>query len=92
MEVNDANALLATAAHIDGEFANSSSETRTQNSAEYSLSFVRQLGDVGAMATIILLAVLFTLVIVTVTPWPGLFMNAPVSSRCCESWGLNLPP
>ncbi len=79
VQVNDVAQLRETAALVDAQFANSSAETRTQSSAEYALGFARQMGDVGAMATIILIAVLFTLLMLT-----GHAMTRTVHERTAE--------
>ena len=57
--------LSQTAQRIDAEFANSRDETRTQTSAQYALGMARQLGEIGQIATLVLAAVFFTLVMVT---------------------------
>ncbi len=65
VQVEDPADLAGTARAIDAEFANSSTETKTLSSGQYALSFARQLGEVGLMASLILGAVLFTLLMVT---------------------------
>ncbi len=65
LQVENPLELTQTISRIDDIFANSSSETRTQSSRQYSLNLARQLGDVGLMATLVLAAVLFTLVMIT---------------------------
>ncbi|MEM7077545.1 MAG: ABC transporter permease [Pseudomonadota bacterium] len=65
LDVHNLDDLASTAAAIDALFANSSAETRTQNSGEYALSFARQMGEVGILATLVLGAVFFTLLLVT---------------------------
>ena len=71
--------LGEVARQIDAEFDNSSHETRTQNGAEYVMSFARQIGDVGLIASIILIAVLFTLLLLT-----GHAMTRSVRERTTE--------
>jgi putative ABC transport system permease protein len=61
----DAQQTATSIQAIDAEFANSRHETRTQSSDQYVLSFARQLGEVGMMASLILGGVLFTLLILT---------------------------
>ncbi|HEU5321963.1 MAG TPA: FtsX-like permease family protein [Methylomirabilota bacterium] len=55
----------AVAAAIDGLFMNSPDETKTQPEKEFALGFAKQIGDIGAVVTRILLAVFFTLLILT---------------------------
>ena len=45
---------------IDKLFANSDAETKTQTEKQFSMDFVRQMGDVGLIVTSIMGAVLFT--------------------------------
>lgn len=71
--------LGIVAQQIDDEFTNSPHETRTQNGAEYALSFARQIGDVGMIASIVLIAVLFTLLMLT-----GHAMSRSVHERTSE--------
>ncbi len=56
------NQLIAT---VDGLFQNSSDETLTVTEREYILSFARQLGDISTIINAILIAVLFTILLVT---------------------------
>jgi putative ABC transport system permease protein len=49
---------------VDALFANSTAETKTQTEQEFSLSFIKQLGDIGLIVTGILSAVFFTLMLV----------------------------
>jgi putative ABC transport system permease protein len=55
----------AVAAEIDKRFANSPDETKTQPEKEFAVGFARQIGDVGALVTRILVAVFFTILILT---------------------------
>jgi putative ABC transport system permease protein len=52
-------------AAIDAEFANSSSETRTQTEAAFAASFVKQMGNIEFLILVIGSIVLFTLLLVT---------------------------
>ncbi len=79
VKTQDSADLGDVARRIDAVFANSSNETRTQNSTEYVLSFARQIGDVGLIASIILVAVLFTLLLLT-----GHAMSRSVHERTPE--------
>jgi putative ABC transport system permease protein len=55
----------AIAAEIDRLFMNSPDETKTQPEKEFALGFAKQIGDVGALVTRILIAVFFTILILT---------------------------
>jgi putative ABC transport system permease protein len=46
-------------------FQNSPDETKTQPEKEFALGFAKQIGDIGALVTRILIAVFFTLLILT---------------------------
>jgi putative ABC transport system permease protein len=50
---------------IDAEFANSSSETRTQTESAFAASFVKQMGNIEFLIMVIGSIVLFTLLLVT---------------------------
>jgi putative ABC transport system permease protein len=52
-------------AEIDRLFANSPDETKTQPEKEFAIGFAKQIGDVGALVTRILVAVFFTILILT---------------------------
>jgi len=53
------------AAAIDRLFLNSPDETKTQPEKEFAVGFARQIGDVGAIVTRILVAVFFTILLLT---------------------------
>jgi putative ABC transport system permease protein len=55
----------AISADIDKLFGNSPDETKTQPEKEFALGFAKQIGDVGALVTRILIAVFFTILILT---------------------------
>ena len=55
----------AIAAEIDRLFANSPDETKTQPEKEFAIGFAKQIGDIGALVTRILIAVFFTILILT---------------------------
>ena len=57
----DAAAVSRT---LDGMFENSPDETKTQTEKEFSLSFVKQIGDIALIVRWILFAVFFTLLLV----------------------------
>ena len=63
--IADPNQARAIAAEIDKRFANSPDETKTQPEKEFAIGFARQIGDVGALVTRILVAVFFTILILT---------------------------
>ena len=46
-------------------FANSPDETKTQPEKEFAIGFAKQIGDIGALVTRILIAVFFTILILT---------------------------
>ena len=50
---------------IDGRFANSTFETRTQTESEFNTAFVKQMGNIGFLITSIGGIVFFTLLLVT---------------------------
>src|SRR5262249_17859789 len=50
---------------IDQRFANSPDETKTQPEKEFAIGFAKQIGDIGALVTRILMAVFFTILILT---------------------------
>ena len=52
-------------AAIDRLFANSPDETKTQPEKEFAIGFAKQIGDIGALVTRILIAVFFTILILT---------------------------
>ena len=59
--LKDAAAAGVVATRIDARFANSASETVTSSERAYGLGFADQLGSVGLMLSVILVAVLFTI-------------------------------
>ncbi|HYT84010.1 MAG TPA: ABC transporter permease [Gemmatimonadales bacterium] len=65
VRIADAGQARAIAATIDRLFANSPDETRTQPEKEFAVGFAKQIGDIGALVTRILLAVFFTILILT---------------------------
>jgi len=50
---------------IDNMYANSSAQTKTSSEAEYTKSLMKQIGDIGSSIKIILVAVIFTIILVT---------------------------
>jgi putative ABC transport system permease protein len=65
VRVGDSEQAKAIAADIDRQFMNSPDETKTQPEKEFAIGFAKQIGDVGALVTRILLAVFFTILILT---------------------------
>ncbi len=65
VRVADSEQAKAIAADIDRQFANSPDETKTQPEKEFAIGFAKQIGDVGALVTRILIAVFFTILILT---------------------------
>ena len=63
--VADPAAVDATIGLIDGMFENSSDPTRSTTEDEYRRQFASQLGDIGAITGMILMAVFFTIVLLT---------------------------
>lgn len=55
----------ATAQAIDSLFANSPNETKTQSERDFQLGFFKQIGDIGLIVTLILIAVFFTILLLT---------------------------
>jgi putative ABC transport system permease protein len=50
---------------IDSLFANSSTETKTSSEKAFAQGFANQIGDIGTIVTVIVTAVLFTILLVT---------------------------
>jgi len=65
IRIADAEQARAVAADIDRLFQNSPDETKTAPEKEFALGFAKQIGDMGALVTRILLAVFFTILILT---------------------------
>jgi putative ABC transport system permease protein len=65
IRVADASQARAVAAEVDRLFANSPDETKTQPEKEFAIGFAKQIGDIGALVTRILIAVFFTILILT---------------------------
>ena len=65
VRVADPAEARAVSAEIDRLFTNSADETKTQPEKEFAAGFAKQIGDVGAMVTRILIAVFFTILILT---------------------------
>jgi putative ABC transport system permease protein len=65
VRIADSTEARAVSATIDGLFMNSPDETKTQPEKEFAIGFAKQIGDVGALVTRILVAVFFTILILT---------------------------
>jgi putative ABC transport system permease protein len=65
VHISDATRSVATAAAIDGLFANSPHETRTRSDQERAEANARQMGDIAFFTNAILGAVLFMLLLLT---------------------------
>jgi putative ABC transport system permease protein len=65
IRVADSEQAKPIAAEIDRLFANSPDETKTAPEKEFAIGFAKQIGDIGAVVTRILLAVFFTILILT---------------------------
>jgi putative ABC transport system permease protein len=65
IRIADSEQAKTIAADVDRLFANSPDETKTQPEREFAIGFAKQIGDVGALVTRILIAVFFTILILT---------------------------
>jgi len=61
VKIDDPSHAAEIAARLDGQFANSSAETKTSTEKAFLQGFVNQVGNIKAMIIAILAAVLFTL-------------------------------
>jgi len=61
----DAEQARTIAGDVDRQFMNSPDETKTAPEKEFAIGFAKQIGDLGALVTRILLAVFFTILILT---------------------------
>lgn len=65
IRVNEPERAAEIATEIDALFENSQNPTRTSTEDEFSRQFAEQLGDIGFIATIIMSAVFFTMILLT---------------------------
>lgn len=79
VRISDATRSVATAAAIDGLFANSAHETRTRSDQERAEASTKQMGDIAFFTNAILGAVLFMLLLLT-----GNTMRQSVQERIAE--------
>jgi putative ABC transport system permease protein len=63
--LEDPNRANEVAQAIDQRFLNSPDETKTQSEKDFNKGFLAQIGDIGLIVHLILLAVFFTIVILT---------------------------
>jgi putative ABC transport system permease protein len=64
VKIADASQAQQMASRFDGMFANSSAETKTTTEKGFVEGFAKQVGDIGAIMIAILVAVLFTMLLV----------------------------
>jgi putative ABC transport system permease protein len=64
VKIGDAGQAQAMGARFDSMFANSSAETKTTTEKGFVEGFAKQVGDIGAIMIAILVAVLFTMLLV----------------------------
>lgn len=65
VRIADPNQAAGVAQAIDAMFANTPDETKTQSERDFQLGFFKQIGDIGLIVTLILIAVFFTILILT---------------------------
>lgn len=65
VRIADSIQARGISASIDTLFMNSPDETKTQPEKEFAIGFAKQIGDIGALVTRILVAVFFTILILT---------------------------
>ena len=65
VRIADSEQAKAISAEIDRMFMNSPDETKTQPEKEFAIGFAKQIGDIGVLVTRILMAVFFTILILT---------------------------
>ncbi len=65
VRIADSEQAKTISADIDRQFMNSPDETKTQPEKEFAIGFAKQIGDIGALVTRILIAVFFTILILT---------------------------
>ncbi len=65
LSIKDPTQATQVSRAIDALFANSPAETKTQTEKEFATAQIKQLGDIGFMVTMIVMAVMFTLLFLT---------------------------
>ncbi len=63
--LEDSNRANEVAQAIDARFLNSPNETKTQSEKDFNKGFFAQIGDIGLIVNLILIAVFFTILILT---------------------------
>ncbi len=79
LRLHDPNQAEAVARQVDAMFENSPDETKTQTEKDFSLNFLRQLGNLNLILTGITIAVFFSILLVT-----GNTMSQAVRERIPE--------
>lgn len=79
LRLHDPNQAEAVARRVDAMFENSPDETKTQTEKDFSLNFLRQLGNLNLILTGITVAVFFSILLVT-----GNTMSQAVRERIPE--------
>jgi len=79
VKVGDPDQAQQVAQAIDRLFANSADETKTQTEKQFTLDFVKQVGDIGLIVSSIMGAVFFTILLLT-----GNTMSQAVRERIPE--------
>ena len=79
LRLHDPNQAEAVAQRVDAMFENSPDETKTQTEKDFSLNFLRQLGNLNLILTGITIAVFFSILLVT-----GNTMSQAVRERIPE--------
>lgn len=79
VKINNPNQAQQAAQSIDRLFANSAAETKTQTEKQFTLDFVKQIGDIGLIVSSIMGAVFFTILLLT-----GNTMSQAVRERIPE--------
>lgn len=64
LKVNDPKNLNTVAHNIDAMFVNSDTETKTSSEKDFAQGFANQMGNIGKIVAIIVIAVFFTLLLV----------------------------
>jgi len=65
IKIDDPSQAATMAGKLDAQFANSAAETKTSTEKAFLQGFVNQIGDVGAIMVAILVAVLFSILLVS---------------------------
>ena len=65
LRVQDPAQLAAVGRRIDARFANSATETKTSSERAFAQSWINQIGNVGAIISVVVSAVFFTMLLVT---------------------------